>query len=134
MSDYAHAGAPSIYTTIIFDVSPLRRELNATTFFLNRAGHLVSVQDDVIYFANDVSPVYSGNIDDMNVVISPDKDIGNKLLCDIDKDTCALNCSVTGYNYTCLADPTFQPDWRLTQAKANSGGGCIPFNPVVVPT
>lgn len=135
---YAHAGYPSIYTTVIFDINPMRRELNATTFYSNPAGHLLTIQDDVIYYVNDVAPQGDGNLDDSNVVISNDKSIANKLVCDIDGDSCAMSCSVkidgTEYAYNCLADPTYQPDWRLTMAKANSGPGCFaPFNPVAVP-
>lgn len=136
---YAHAGYPSIYTTIIFDISPLRKDLNATTFWLNGDGNLITIQDSLIYFANDVSPTDDGNLDDMNVVISSDADIANKVVCTVDGDSCAMDCSVTvdgtDYAYNCLADPKFQPDWRLTLAKAGAGPGCFgPFNPVCVPT
>lgn len=136
---YAHAGAPSIYTTVIFDVSPLRKDLNATTFWTNADGNLLTIQDGVIYYVNDVSPAPDGNLDDENVVISDDADIANKLVCTIDSDSCAAACSVTvdgtEYAYNCLADPKYQPDWRLTDAKKDAGPGCFaPFNPVIVPT
>ena len=132
---YAHAGPPSPYTTIIFDISPLRKDLNATTFFLNGAGHLVTIQNGTMFFANDVSPVPDDvSFDDSNVVISSDKSIANKLICGIDKDTCAMNCTAAGYDFNCLAEPTFQPDWRLTNAKAGSGPGCVTFSPVAWPS
>ena len=133
---FAHAGAPSIYTTIIYDVSPLRRDLNATTFYFTKSNHLITIQDELTWFANDVSPI-STSLDDQNVVISSDPAIANKLKCTTD-DSCKMTCSVTmdgtEYDYNCLADPTFQPDWRLSEAKAGAGPGCFaPFNPVVVP-
>ena len=139
---YAHAGKPSPYDTVIFDISPLRKDLNATTFWTNADKNLITIQNGTMFYVNDVSPAPDtddGNIDNMNVIISSGTNVTNKLTCDVDASSCAMNCSVTvsgtEYDYNCLADPTFQPDWRLTAAKAGSGPGCFgPFNPVMVPS
>lgn len=110
----------------------MRRNDSATNFFLDKDGHLVSIQDDVIYTAYENDPDVPLSA---HVLLGTSADIGSnpELLCDIDNDTCALDCTVSGYSYSCLASPGYQPDWRIAQAKAGAGPGCAEFTPVVVP-
>ena len=122
---YAHHGYPSIYDEIIFDVSPIRKDLNATKFYLNHNKHLVSLQDGQMYFAWDQSGgVDDGNKDDENVIMTTDRGTPNKLTCRIDGESCAMDCNMNGNNFSCAATPGFQPDWRLSAAKKGAGVGC----------
>lgn len=121
---YAHAGYPSIYTTIIFDVGPARKAENATEFYLDPNMVLTTIYNGTVFYADDVSPVYDGNLDDSNVVISATPT--NNVTCTIDS-ACGTTCQSAGASYNCLADPTFQPDWRIASEEKGAGGGCIPF-------
>ena len=122
---YAHHGLPSIYEEIIFDISPLRKDLNATSFYMNKKKHLMSIEDGQVFRAwNQAGGDDDGVIDDDNVIMTTDATKPNKLECEIDATTCKVSCNVNGNAFSCAATPKFQPDWRMVKEKAGAGPGC----------
>lgn len=128
---YAHAGAPDSLPFVIFGVKPKPSggpPSRATLFSLNSAGNLISVQGGKTFVAYESTP----GANDGHVAITTSTGVANKLVCSINQSSCALSCTVAGYNYNYLASPKYQPDWRIAGAAGGDKKGNIAFTPIAV--
>lgn len=130
---YARSGPPDgscCNNFFVFGIPSSRVNTDASNFYLNPNGQLISIQNNIVYTAYENDPDDPLNA---HVLLGTADDIGGNPTITCNLNGCALDCSVSGYSYNCLGSPGYQPDWRIAQAADGAGPGCAAFTPMVMP-
>jgi len=107
---YAHAGPPSQYPYIIYDVRPLANQIKtkATDFYLTSTGGLVALIAGKYELSFEYNPASKPP---GHVAVGTSANPANPVKCTVGA-SCALNCKVGTNAYNCLASPGYQPEWK----------------------